>query len=64
MAKKITSDAQNAKAENDRRLEVKLEKKDSKLADNKYNDKKTDTNKTEKESKKQKKDDLELTFNK
>ena len=64
MAKKITSDAQNAKAENDRRLEVKLEKKDTKLADIKYNDKKTDTNKTEKESKKQNKDDLELTFNK
>ena len=64
MAKKITSDAQNAKDENDRRLEVKLEKKDTKLADNKYNDKKTDANKTEKESKKQNKDDLELTFNK
>lgn len=38
MAKKITSDAQNAKAENDRRLEVKLEKKYTKLADNKNND--------------------------
>lgn len=38
MAKKITSDAQNAKAENDRRLEVKLEKKDTKLTDNKNND--------------------------
>ena len=38
MAKKITSDAQNAKAENDRRLEVKLEKLESKLDDNKYND--------------------------
>lgn len=38
MAKKITSDAQNAKAENDRRLEVKLEKKDTKLAENKNND--------------------------
>ena len=35
-----------------------------KLADNKYNDKKTDTNKNEKESKKQNKDDLKLTFNK
>ena len=64
MAKKITSDAQNAKAENDRRLEAKLENKDTKLADNKYNDKKTDTNKNEKESKKQNKDDLKLTFNK
>lgn len=40
MAKKITSDAQNAKAENDRRLEVKLEKKETKLADNKNNDQK------------------------
>lgn len=40
MAKKITSDAQNAKAENDRRLEVKLEKKDTKLADNKNDDQK------------------------
>lgn len=40
MAKKITSDAQNAKAENDRRLEVKLEKKETKLADNNYNDQK------------------------
>ena len=38
MAKKITSDAQNAKAENDRRLEVKLEKKETKLSDNKNND--------------------------
>ena len=67
MAKKITSDAQNAKAENDRRLEVKkvkLEKKDNKLADNKNNDQQTDTNKTEKESKKQNKDELETTFNK
>ena len=64
MAKKITSDAQIAKAENDRRLEVKLEKKDTKLADNKNNDQKTDTNKIEKESKKQNKDDLKLTFNK
>ena len=32
MAKKITSDAQNAKAENDRRLEVKLEKRESKTS--------------------------------
>lgn len=32
MAKKITSDAQNAKAENDRRLEVKLEKRESKAS--------------------------------
>ena len=64
MAKKIASDAQNAKAENDRRLEVKLEKKETKLADNKNNDQKTDTNKTEKESKNQNKDDLKLTFNK
>ena len=38
MAKKIASDAQNAKAENDRRLEAKLEKLESKLDDNKYND--------------------------
>ena len=38
MAKKIVSDAQNTKAENDRRLEVKLEKKETKLADNKNND--------------------------
>ena len=40
MAKKITSDAQNAKAENDRRLEVKLEKKDAKFADTNNNDQK------------------------
>lgn len=40
MAKKIVSDAQNTKAENDRRLEVKLEKKETKLADNKNNDQK------------------------
>lgn len=40
MAKKITSDAQNAKAENDRRLEVKLEKKDTKFADTNNNDQK------------------------
>lgn len=44
MAKKITSDAQNAKAENDRRLE----KKETKLADNKNNDQRADMKKTEK----------------
>lgn len=41
IAKKITSDAQNAKAENDRRLEVKL-------ADNKNNDQRADMKKAEK----------------
>ena len=64
MAKKIVSDAQNTKAENDQRAEAKLEKKEAKLAENKYNDQKTDTKNTEKESKKQEKDNLELTFNK
>ena len=75
MAKKITSDAQNAKAENDRRLKVKLEKKDTKLADNKNNDQqkaakeekreaKAAAKEENRESKKQNKDDLKLTFNK
>lgn len=40
MAKKIVSDAQNTKDENDRRLEAKLEKKETKLAENKNNDQK------------------------
>ena len=64
MAKKITSDAQNAKAENDRRLEVKLEKKETKLADNKNNDQQKAAKEENRESKKQDKDDLKLTFNK
>ena len=64
MAKKITSDAQNAKAENDRRLEVKLEKKDTKLADNKNNDQQKAAKEENRESKKQDKDDLKITFNK
>ena len=51
MAKKITSDAQNAKAENDRRLEVKLEKKETKLADNKYNDQKKAAKEEKREAK-------------
>ena len=68
MAKKITSDAQNAKAENDRRLEVKL-------ADNNYNDQKkiakeekreakVAAKEDKRETKKQEKDNLEITFNK
>ena len=75
MAKKITSDAQNAKAENDRRLEVKLEKKETKLADNNYNDQKkiakeekreakVAAKEDKRETKKQEKDNLEITFNK
>ena len=51
MAKKITSDAQNAKAENDRRLEVKLEKKETKLADNKNNDQQKATKEEKREAK-------------
>ena len=51
MAKKITSDAQNAKAENDRRLEVKLEKKETKLADNKNNDQKKAAKEEKREAK-------------
>lgn len=64
MAKKITSDAQNAKAENDRRLEVKLEKKDAKLADNKNNDQKKIAKEEKRESKVEERSELNPTFNK
>lgn len=64
MAKKITSDAQNAKAENDRRLEVKLEKKETKLADNKNNDQKKIAKEEKRESKVEERSELNPTFNK
>lgn len=75
MAKKIASDAQNAKAENDRRLEVKLEKKDTKLADNKNNDQKkiakeekreakAAAKEEKRESKAEERSELNPTFNK
>ena len=63
MAKKITSDAQNAKAENDRRLEVKLEKKDTKLADNKNNDQQKAAKEEKRESKAEERSELNPTFN-
>ena len=61
MAKKITSDAQNAKAENDRRLEVKLEKKDAKLADNKNDDQKKIAKEEKREAKAAAKEDKRET---
>ena len=61
MAKKITSDAQNAKAENDRRLEVKLEKKDTKLSDNKNNDQKKIAKEEKREAKAAAKEDKRET---
>lgn len=75
MAKKITSDAQNAKAENDRRLEVKLEKKETKLTDNKNNDQqkaakeekreaKAAAKEEKRESKVEERSELNPTFNK
>lgn len=73
MAKKIVSDAQNTKAENDRRLEVKLEKKETKLADNKNNDKKAEkaareeakaaAKEEKRESKADERSELNPTFN-
>ena len=63
MAKKITSDAQNAKDENDRRLEVKLEKKDTKLADNKNNDQQKAAKEEKRESKAEERSELNPTFN-
>ena len=51
MAKKIVSDAQNTKAENDQRAEAKLEKKETKIAENKYNDKKKAAKEEKRESK-------------
>ena len=64
MAKKITSDAQNAKAENDRRLDFKLEKKDTKLADNKNNDQQKAAKEEKREAKAEERSELNPTFNK